>query len=82
MMDYLEILRLHSQGYSQRQFIASARRSGHTVIAVLQKAKQHNITWPLEGNITNEQLECLFILKDRLLLNQGLFLILAIFTNE
>lgn len=65
MVDCLEILRLHSQGYSQRQIIASARRSGHTAIAVLQKAKQHNITWTLEENITNEQLECLFCEKYR-----------------
>lgn len=60
MVDYLEILRLNSLGYSRNKIAASARRSGHTVTAVLSKAKELNLAWPLDESVTNEILEHLF----------------------
>lgn len=47
MINYREILRLHSLGYSQRRIEASVRSSRHTVSSVLKKAEQQNIHWPL-----------------------------------
>lgn len=60
MVDYLEILRLNSLGYSRNRIAASAKRSGHTVTAVLRKAKEFNLSWPLDDNVTNKMLEALF----------------------
>lgn len=60
MVDYLEILRLNSLGYSRNKIVVSARRSGHTVTAVLNKAKELGLVWPLDESVTNEMLEHLF----------------------
>lgn len=57
MVNYREILRLHSLGYSQRSIESSARCSRHTVRSVLKKASEQNITWPLDDDITNAYLE-------------------------
>ena len=56
MVNYREILRLASEGTSQRQIAASVRSSHHTVREVLDVAKRQGITWPLEESITNEHL--------------------------
>lgn len=63
MTNYREILRLHSLGYSQRSIASSVKCSHHTVKAVLEKAKLHNITWPLDDEVTNHSLEALFMDK-------------------
>lgn len=60
MVDYKGILRLSSEGYSQRQIAASVGHSHHTVKNVLDLAAQHRIEWPLDEDITNAELEKLF----------------------
>ena len=60
MVDYKEILRLSSMGYSLRQTAASVGNSHHTVKAVLEIAKKYNVAWPLGDEITNVELEKLF----------------------
>lgn len=60
MVDYREILRLDSLGYSQRQIASSARSSHHTVKAVLELAQMNNISWPMDDSVTNHDLERLF----------------------
>ncbi len=56
MVDYREILRL-SELYSQRQIAASIGSSHHTVKEVLETANAKGIKWPLEDNVSNEDLQ-------------------------
>lgn len=60
MVDYLEILRLNSLGYSRRRIEASVRSSHHTVKHVLETAEQNNIYWPLGDDVTNADLKSIF----------------------
>lgn len=48
MTQYRQILRLHSQGISQRSIALSCQCSRNTVAAVLQRAGAANLTWPLD----------------------------------
>ena len=59
MVNYLEILRLSSLGYSQRTIESTAHCSRHTVRSVLQAAQASGIAWPLDKDITNANLEVL-----------------------
>ncbi len=60
MTNYRKILELHSQGYSQISIESSVRSSHQTVRAVLDRAAELHITWPLEDDVTNEMLDELF----------------------
>ena len=60
MINYREILRLDSLGYSQRSIASGAKASRNTVSEVLKKAEQLNISWPLDDDVTNEMLDELF----------------------
>ena len=60
MINYREILRLDSLGYSQRSIASGAKASRNTVSEALKKAEQLNISWPLDDDITNEVLDELF----------------------
>ena len=57
MINYREILRLNALGYSQRSIATGAKASRNTVKDVLEKASEKNITWPLDEDITNADLE-------------------------
>jgi len=48
MTQYRQILRLHSQGISQRSIAQSCQCSRNTVAAVLQRASAANLVWPLD----------------------------------
>ena len=48
MTQYRQILKLHSQGISQRSIAQSCQCSRNTVAAVLQRAGAANLTWPLD----------------------------------
>lgn len=56
MTKYREILRLHSLNLSQQTIADSSSVSKKTVNSVLKKAKEKNITWPLDNNQTDEVL--------------------------
>lgn len=71
MINYREILRLHSLGYSQRRIEASVRSSRHTVSSVLKKAEQQNIHWPLGDDITNASLDELLSGKHKFINDKG-----------
>ena len=54
MVNYREILRLNSLGYSQRQIASSVRSSRDTVSQVCRLAVIHDLEWPLPDDITNQ----------------------------
>ena len=56
MINYREILRLNSLGYSQRQIERGAKCSHHTVTRVIERARQLNLEWPLAEDITDAML--------------------------
>lgn len=57
MIDYREILRLDSLRYSRRRISGAVNSSHHTVDATLQAARNAGITWPLDDDVTNEELQ-------------------------
>ncbi|MBQ9221852.1 IS21 family transposase [Succinivibrio sp.] len=56
MVDYREILRLHSLGNSNRQISEATRSSHHTITDVINAAEEKNIVWPLNEDMTNRKL--------------------------
>lgn len=61
MTKYREILRLHSLGFSQQNIAYSCSVSKKTVNRVINKAKELNISWPLDDRKTDDVLaELLF----------------------
>lgn len=64
MTKYREILRLKSLGFSDRAIATNCHVSRNTVAKVLSKAKELNISWPLENtNMTDADLENLMFPK-------------------
>ena len=59
MVNYREILRLHSLNYSQREIAASVHSSRSTIQEVLNLASALKISWPLTPETTNAVLESL-----------------------
>lgn len=59
MVNYREILRLHSLNYSQREIAASVHSSRSTIQQVLSLASALKISWPLSPETTNTILESL-----------------------
>ena len=59
MVNYKEILRLLNEGYSQREIERSLHTSRRKIREFLDAAAHHNITWPLEESVTNEQIEAI-----------------------
>ena len=57
MVDYRGILRLQSQGHSQREIEREINSSRHTIAEVLAQANAAGITWPLDDDVTNEDLQ-------------------------
>ena len=66
MVDYKEILRLTSMGYSLRQTATSVGYSHHTVKNVLELAAKHGVEWPIDEDVTNAELEKLFYPERRI----------------
>ena len=59
MVDYRNILRLQSQGHSQREIERELYCSRHTISEVLIRAKSAGIAWPLEDDVTNEDIQAI-----------------------
>ena len=57
MTHFREILRLSSQGISQRSIAASCGCSRNTVIKVLHQAKELGISWPLRAGMSDAELK-------------------------
>lgn len=60
MTKYREILRLYSQGISQRSIAAGCECSRNTVAKVIARAKELNVRWPLSSELTDGELDKLF----------------------
>ncbi|MDB5053350.1 MAG: putative transposase y4bL/y4kJ/y4tB [Bacilli bacterium] len=56
MTQYREILRLHSQGISQRNIVVSCACSRNTVSKIILRAEELGITLPLEKDLTDGEL--------------------------
>jgi len=56
MTEYREILRLHSQGISQRSIAVSCGCSRNTVSTVLERARQQSFFWDQVRELTNADL--------------------------
>ena len=57
MVDYREILRLDSLGYTRTDIAASVHSSRNTIQEVLDIAEALQIKWPLDDDVTNYTLE-------------------------
>ncbi len=57
MTKYREILRLHSQGISKRGIASSCQCSRNTITAVLERAEQYGVSWPLQKDMTDGDLQ-------------------------
>ena len=64
MTQYREILRLNSLDLSERSIAASAGVSRNTVSKVLKRAKELNLSWLLDHDMTDSVLEELLFPKD------------------
>lgn len=65
MTKYREILRLNSLGLSQQNIAHSCSVSKKTVNKVLKRAKELDVSWPLEASQTNVALAELFFPKQK-----------------
>ena len=58
-VDYREVLRLNHLNYSQNKISVIVRSSHHTIKAVLDAAHEKHISWPIDPDVTNQELELL-----------------------
>ena len=61
---YREIIRLTGLGFSQRNIMASCGVSQKTVVKVQKRARELNISWPLDESMTNTKLQKLMFSKE------------------
>jgi len=57
MTKYREILKLNSQGISNRNIAESLKCSRNTIRKVLERAKEECLLWPLPDNLSDQLLE-------------------------
>ena len=65
MTKYREIIRLTRLGFSQRNIMASCGVSQKTVVKVQKRARELNISWPLDELMTYTELQRLMFSKPR-----------------
>ena len=61
MTKYREILRLHSQGISQRSIAVSVGCSRNTVASTISRADEQGLVWPLPTEMTDAKLQKLLL---------------------
>ena len=64
MTKYREIIRLTGLGFSQRNIMASCGVAQKTVVKVQKRAKELNISWPLDESMTDTELQRLMFSKE------------------
>lgn len=60
MVDYREILRLRSLGHNVTRTAEAIHSSRHTIREVWRLADEKDISWPLQEELSNQQLYRLF----------------------
>lgn len=60
MTNYLEILRLKSMGFSNRKIASSVKCSHNTVSTVIELAQKNGLSYPLNSDLSNSDLEKMF----------------------
>ena len=63
MTKYREIIRLTSLGFSQRKIMASCGVAQKTVVKVQKRARELNLTWPLDESMTDTKLQKIMFSK-------------------
>lgn len=63
MTKYREIISLTGLGFTQRNIMQSCDVAQKTIVKVQHRAKELNLSWPLDESITNEALEKLMLPK-------------------
>ena len=61
MTKYREIIRLTGLGFSQRNIMASCGVSQKTVVKVQKRARELNISWPLDESMTDTELQMQYV---------------------
>ena len=64
MTKYREIIRLTGMGFSQRDIMASCGVAQKTVVKVQKRAKELNISWPLDETMTDIALQKIMFSKE------------------
>lgn len=64
MTKYREILRLTALGLSVRNIESSLHVSPHSVIKIQHRAKELDISWPLDETMTDAELQRLMFPED------------------
>ena len=64
MTKYREILRLTALGLSLRNIQRSLHASQRTIMKVQHRAKELSLSWPLDGSLTDAELERQMFAKD------------------
>ena len=64
MTQYREIIRLTGLGFSQRNIMASCCVSQKTVVKVQKRARELNISWPLDDSMNDTGLQRLMFSKE------------------
>lgn len=57
MTKYREIIRLTGLGFSQRNIMASCGVAQKTVVKVQKRARELNLSWPLDESMTDVELQ-------------------------
>ena len=65
MTKYREIIRLTGLGFSQRNIMASCGVAQKTVVKVQKRARELNLSWPLDESMTDVELQRLMFSKDK-----------------
>lgn len=64
MTKYKEIIRLTGLGFSQHKIIASCGVAQKTVVKVQKRARELNLTWPLDESMTDTELQKIMFSKE------------------
>lgn len=64
MTKYREIIRLTGLGFSQRSIMASCGVAQKTVVKVQKRARELNLSWPLDESLTDTELQGLMFSKE------------------
>ena len=64
MTNYKEIIRLTGLGFSQHKIMASCGVAQKTVVKVQKRARELNLTWPLDESMTDTELQKIMFSKE------------------